>query len=567
MKYKLIGTNDYRNPLKTLLQNRNVDDVNGYINMSEEVVIPYQNLANLDKAVETYKNHVEQNHNICVVVDPDVDGYTSAAMIYKYTKNLNPDCKLTYLIHDGKGHGLTSEIDIPNDTNLLIIPDAGTNDTEQCKAISQRGIDIIILDHHEAEVDNPYAVIVNNQCSPDYNNKQLSGAGIVYKFLQAVDEEMWNEDADNYIDLVALAQIGDNMDMRSCETRYLTNKGLEMIVNQCFEALVNAQSFYFPEGITVIGIQFYVTPLINALIRVGTQEEKDILFRAFIEDESETFAYKKRGQKEFTQETIYERAARICKNAKSKQTRILDKQLPEIINHIEENKQNNHEVIITNVTDYIEQTLTGVVAIKIAERYHKPCLLVRKSNDGTFKGSCRVSDTSPIDNFKNVLNGLGVAQAQGHPSACGVSLVGKEIPNAINILDEYIKINKLQDIGVKKIDFEIDYEDLESAYYNIVNLKPYYGYCIDECNVVVKNIPIGDIEIKGEAQNTWSVKVCDEAIELIKFRCPEHETMLQLKGNCTINIIGKMAYSYFKGIKTAQIIIDDYEVIVNGQRI
>ena len=80
--------------------------------------------------------------------------------------------------------------------------------------------------HHEKEENNPYALIVNNQMSNDYSNKNLCGAGVVYRFLQALDEENWNEFADDYLDLCALANISDVMDMRSFETRYLTDMGL-----------------------------------------------------------------------------------------------------------------------------------------------------------------------------------------------------------------------------------------------------------------------------------------------------------------------------------------------------
>ena len=219
--------------------------------------------------------HLALNSKIFIQIDSDADGYTSAAMVYSYTKNLNPECKLTYLIHTGKQHGLTEDIVVPEDTQLLIIPDAGTNDTEQCEALKEKGIDIIILDHHDREIDNPYAIIVNNQCSDNYENKELCGAGVVYKFLQAVDEELWNEEADDYLDLVALANISDNMDVRSRETKYLISKGLDFINNAFFEKLIEVQSYSLPE-VDMIGVQFYVTPLINALVRMGSQEEKDI---------------------------------------------------------------------------------------------------------------------------------------------------------------------------------------------------------------------------------------------------------------------------------------------------
>lgn len=563
MEYKLIGTNDYDNPLQTFLSNRGVEDINGYINMREDVVIPYQNLTNIDKAVDLYRKHIENNSNITIVVDVDVDGYTSAAMVYSYTKNLNPECKLTYLIHTGKQHGLTEDIVIPEDTQFLIIPDAGTNDTEQCKALKEKGVDIIVLDHHDREINNPYAIIVNNQCSDNYENKELCGAGIVYKFLQAVDEELWNEDADNYLDLVALANISDNMDVRSCETKYLISKGLDFINNAFFEKLIEVQSYSLPE-VDMIGVQFYVTPLINALVRMGSQEEKDIMFRAFIGDESETFEYKKRGEKEFTQENIYEHAARLCTNAKKRQKTLVDKQLPKIIEHIESKKQDKHEVIITNVTDYVENTMTGVLAIKVAEYFHKPTILLRDRGNDVYGGSVRVPDTSPIENFKNMLNTMTFFSAQGHPSACGTTIFKHNIKESIETLDDYIEEMNLTGIADKSVDFEIEYDNLDMALFtSIASLKSYYATGLKECNIVVNNIPINadDIVIKGKDSNTWSVMICDETIELIKFRCPENDELLNGLGMYKINIIGKFGYSFFKGIKTAQIIVEDYEVV------
>lgn len=563
MKYKITGNGDYSNPLKTFLENRGVKDVDGYINANENILIPYQNLDNIERAAQVYLNAVENKRTIGILTDSDCDGFCSASAIYNYTKSCYPDVNIKYYLHTGKQHGLTDDIEIDDDIDLLIIPDASTNDTEQCKSLKDKGIDIIILDHHEREIDNPYAIVVNNQCSSNYSNKNLCGTGVVYKFLQVVDELGWNEDADNYLDLVALANIADNMDMRSPETKYLVLKGLEFITNSFFEKLIEAQSYYFPDGITIIGIMFYIVPYINSLIRLGSQEEKNILFRAFIGDESETFEYKKRGEKEPTQENVYERAVRFCKNAKSKQGRIVDKQLPLIINHIKNKGQDKHEVIVTNVTDYLESTMTGVMAIKVANEFHKPTILLRNRGNDVYGGSVRVPDSSPIENFKDMLNSMTFFSAQGHPSACGVTIFKHNIKESIETLDDYIRELNLVGIADTPIDFEINYEDLDiSVFRNIAELKPYYATGLKECNVLIKNIPINaeDVIIQGKNQDTWSTMICDESIKLIKFKCPESDIILNAEGLYTINVIGKFGYSYFNNIKTAQIIIEDYEV-------
>lgn len=563
MKYQLIGTNDYNKPLETFLQNREVKNIEEYTHLDDTCLCSPYDLDNIERAVQVYLGAIENNKTIGIVIDPDCDGFCSAAMVYNYTKSYCPDINIKYYLHTGKQHGLTDDIEIDDDVELLILPDSGTNDVEQCKILQERGINIIVLDHHMQDVLNPYAIIVNNQCSDNYENKELCGAGIVYKFLQAVDEELWNEDADNYLDLVALANISDNMDVRSRETKYLISKGLDFINNAFFEKLIEVQSYSLPE-VDIIGIQFYVTPLINALVRMGSQEEKDIMFRAFIGDESETFEYKKRGEKEFTQENIYEHAVRLCTNAKRRQKTLVDKQLPKIIEHIETKEQDKHEVIITNVTDYVENTMTGVLAIKVAEYFHKPCLLLRERGESKFGGSVRVPDSSPIDKFKDLLNTVGYFKAQGHQGACGVEVHKTDVNTGLKLLDSYIRTNNLAGIADKPIDFEIEYDDLDmSLFTSIASLKSYYATGLKECNIVVNNIPINadDIVIKGKDSNTWSVMICDETVELIKFRCPENDELLNGLGTYKINIIGKFGYSFFKGIKTAQIIVEDYEVV------
>ena len=134
-------------------------------------------------------------------------------------------------MHEGKQHGLSPDIAIPAETNFVILADGGTNDTEQCKMLSEKGIDVLILDHHLQDKENPYAVIVNNQISKDYPNKELCGAGVVYKFCQYLDTYLEKDIADDFLDLAAIGMVSDMMDLRDFETHRLVEKGLNNIKN------------------------------------------------------------------------------------------------------------------------------------------------------------------------------------------------------------------------------------------------------------------------------------------------------------------------------------------------
>src|SRR5205085_11494007 len=115
---------------------------------------------------------------------------------------------------------------IPNDINLVIVPDAGSNQFKEHKQLKERNIDVIVLDHHECNEESGDAIVVNSQLSPDYPNKQFSGVGITYKFCKALDDKLGIKHADEYLDLVAIGNVADSQDMRSLETRYFVLKGL-----------------------------------------------------------------------------------------------------------------------------------------------------------------------------------------------------------------------------------------------------------------------------------------------------------------------------------------------------
>lgn len=205
-----------------------------------------------------------------------------------------------------------------NICDLIILPDSSSNDYEYHKILKERGYDILVLDHHDAEKYSEDAVVVNNQLSKKYSNKMASGVGIVFKFLQACDKRLGITFCPTYLDLVALGEISDMMQMQTPENRFICDYGLSHVNNEFFKTIVKKQCYslfgiyedawtdnYYSNGdLTQIKVAFYVTPLINALIRVGSQHEKEIMFESFIHGKN-MIDSTKRGAKG-TQETIAE---------------------------------------------------------------------------------------------------------------------------------------------------------------------------------------------------------------------------------------------------------------------
>lgn len=578
MQYRLYenANNDTSNVLKEVLKNRGIDDYCTYLDLDESVVIPYQKLDNIENAVDLFMNHFNNKNKIGVLVDEDPDGFCSASMMYLYIKRMDENYPVEYILHKrAKAHGLSDDVIIPNDIKLLIIPDAGTNDCKECKELSEKGVDILILDHHEKEEDNPYALIVNNQMSNSYPNKCLCGAGVVYRFLQALDDENWNEFADDYLDLCALANISDVMDMRSFETRYLTDLGLLNINNKCFKALIDAQNYSMNGKVNIHNIQWYITPILNGMIRIGSQEEKELLFRAFIEQD-EFFEYKKRATKdkpaETIQESIYDRAARLCKNAKSRQ----DKQKEKSVEQIAEIAQSipfDDKVVMIDTSDILDTGLTGVVAIKIAEMFNKPCILLNKFLDKktgkiTYGGSARNVNHSPIESFKDIVNSTNVFNfGKGHANAFGVNLDLDKKDEAINVMN-----NILRDVeydSTYRVDFILDIEDVDiKLITELARFEDIVCQGIEEPMLAVENISLTKdcFEIFGKNEDTISFMI--DEIKYIQFKCKEGNPLYDWIQNAwdendsvTFNIVGKPSINEYNGVRTPQIIIEDVVVI------
>ena len=416
MKYELIqgSLNDLRNPVETVLKNRGINDVNQYLNLDSSVVQDYNDLANMSDAVKCFLRHYENKNKILVMPDEDCDGYTSSAMLYLYIKALDPDYPVDYLMHQRpKMHGLKDEVDrVPDDVKLFIIADASTNDIDECNQLIEKGLDIIILDHHdenyqeESEEEEDYnncssnkSIIVNNQLSPNYKNKSLSGAGIVYRFLQALDEALWEDYADDFIDLCCLGNAADVMDMKSLETRYFVNQGLKGFNNKFLQALFKAQDFSMKGVLNIHNITWYMSPVINAVTRMGTMEDRELLFRAMIE-QYEEFDYKKRGG-EIVKENIYDRAARLSKNIKSRQ----DKQRDKVFDELKYQVDLNDKVVFLE-SQIAQSGLVGLSAMKLADTIKRPVIIVKefhKNGQILLSGSCRNYDNSPIPDLKDLI--------------------------------------------------------------------------------------------------------------------------------------------------------------------
>ena len=571
MKYKLIAKpNKNYSPMQQILVNRGIDvkDIEHYLKTSDADILNPDLLDNMEEGVKRLVSTIKNQEKIFLIVDCDADGFTASAALVNYIYKVFPSAMdlLSIQLHEGKEHGIEEkwlEEIVANEYKLVICPDASSNDYEQHKFLKDNGIDVLVLDHHDAEEVSENAIIINNQLS-DYPNKTLSGVGIVYKFCSKIDELMKIKEADTILDLVSLGMIADMMDMRNFETKHLIQKGLTRIENPFFKALVERQAYSIGETVTPIGVAFYIAPLINATIRVGTQNEKEVMFKAMLNHCAyDMIPSTKRGEKGKT-EAVVVQAVRNATNVRNRQKKARDNGFEYVEQIIAANNLDKNKIIVVQVSEDLDKNLTGLIANQLMAKYQKPVLLVRETDEGLLQGSARGYDKSELKDLKSFLLESGFMEyAEGHASAMGVGIY----KDKVNALVDY------SNTVLANYDFsacyDVDYEYMSNDFkaqdiIDIGSMKSLWGKGVDEAMVVIKGIKItsNNITLMSANKNPTIKITLQNGTSLIKFGASQSEfESLKSSGYTEIDVIGTCAINEWQGMITPQILIKDYEVI------
>lgn len=571
MKYKLIAKpNKNYSPMQQILVNRGIDvkDIEHYLKTSDADILNPDLLDNMEEGVKRLVSAIKNQEKMFLIVDCDADGFTASAALVNYIYKVFPSAMdlLSIQLHEGKEHGIEEkwlEEIVANEYKLVICPDASSNDYNQHKFLKDNGIDVLVLDHHDAEEVSENAIIINNQLS-DYPNKTLSGVGIVYKFCSKIDELMKIKEADTILDLVSLGMIADMMDMRNFETKHLIQKGLTRIENPFFKALVERQAYSIGETVTPIGVAFYIAPLINATIRVGTQNEKEVMFKAMLNHCAyDMIPSTKRGEKGKT-ETIVTQAVRNATNVRNRQKKARDNGFEYVEQIIAANNLDKNKIIVVQVSEDLDKNLTGLIANQLMAKYQKPVLLVRETDEGLLQGSARGYDKSELKDLKSFLLESGFMEyAEGHAAAMGVGIY----KDKVNALVDY------SNTVLANYDFsacyDVDYEYMSNDFkaqdiIDIGSMKSLWGKGVDEAMVVIKGIKItsNNITLMSANKNPTIKIILQNGTSLIKFGASQSEfESLKSSGYTEINIIGTCAINEWQGMITPQILIKDYEVV------
>lgn len=486
----LLPYSEKDSTLEKLAKIRGIEDIDEFFNPTEKSLNDPYLIKNLDVIANRIIKAVYEKELIAISVDPDCDGICSGAILYNYLKHLTDNLYLIYSQRN-TGHGVENQLRmIKEGTSLVVILDSSTNSVKACKSLKERGIDVVIVDHHAFEEENPYAIIANPQMD-DSPNKHLSGAGLTWKLITIIDDYSLTDQvqADDFIDLACVGMVGDVMRMDVLENRYIVKNGLENIKNKGLRAILQLTNKY-NKPLNTTSISFGVVPLLNG----ATRMDKIELAIELLTSEDEV------------------RCLEIAKGLEK-----LKKERKETENKLMEAYEKSidlNDKILFAIDSQASKNFNGLIAQKLAQKYKRPAIVLKRDQE-RLSGSFRSYGGFKLKDFLRTVGVFGM----GHQEAGGVEILYSrldKIKKAINEkLDPSVFESEIEyDLAFESVD-DITYEDVE----DIMKFDYITGNGFPKSKFVVKNVFVLERKVIGSNKDT--VKFSCDGIEMIKFLVDE----------------------------------------------
>ena len=529
-------------------------------------------LDNIEVAVQVAsQKFLEPNAHLFVQVDSDTDGFTSASIVIGYLKERYPDLQISYALHHGKEHGV--ELDkVPETATVVLIPDAGSNQYDEQEELIRQGRTVIILDHHEVtNFRETGAILVNNQTSPNFTNKSLSGAGVAYMFIKLMDETTFAGRAPihrNYMDLAAIGIIADAMNMTALGNNYIAYWGLQNIQNKFMYTLARKQErgIKNPNKLTKIDVAFYMAPVINGVIRSGSMEDKETVFKALITKDDPT-DYTRVWRGTTYHENLWEMAVRVALNAKGRQDAAKKKSFEWLCEKIRKNGWDQDNVIIATMDEKestkVSPNITGLIAMELVKEFNKPALVLRATEFNgmsVYGGSGRNGNFYGLSDLKSFMSNAGAYYAEGHANAFGCFLVPDQVQQIRNYANSHLDAATFNDTV-----YEVDYwfhtgESLDKEMlFELASYEDLWGNSIPQPKIAADvNYKMEDILIMGKNNDSLKIKI--DGVDFVAFKCADLIQQIKARPEGHATIVGRPQLNVWLGKASVQMVIDDIEI-------
>lgn len=539
------------------IRNISIDDIASYLNPTLKDNMPDPNiLMDMEKACERILVALKNNEKIAIFGDYDVDGSTSTSCLIKYFNLLGVE--VVYHIPDRftEGYGPNKEAFqkfIDQNINIIFTLDCGTLAYNEIKFAKDNNIDVIVIDHHQPEINLPeaYAMINPNRLDDTTNLGYLAAVGVTFMFIVGLNrklrESKWFDNIlkePNIISLLDMVSLGTICDVVPLVgiNRLLVQKGLEVFSkkpNIGLTALIDKANIN--NKISTYDLGFKLGPRINAGGRLGKSKHGTELLTC--EDEAKAA-------------DIATELDNFNKERQTIEAHILKTAIDSLTS-----EQIDKKIIFAYGQDWHEGVI-GIIASRIKQKFKKPCIVFSAKN-GIAKGSGRSIKGIDLGNLIIAATQKGiVTQGGGHAMAAGLTLDEDKILLLQDFIEDRLDSNSIAlDIDdTNHADSIINITAVNSELYDDINQLGPFGSNNEEPNFIIKSTKITFIKEFGDNHIRCGLSSdIDKNVEGITFRSkntPLGDAIMNNKGKL-VSLYGKIKVNEWGGRRIPQFHIED----------
>ncbi|MCI9516299.1 MAG: single-stranded-DNA-specific exonuclease RecJ [Lachnospiraceae bacterium] len=549
-----------------LIRNRDVvgdEAVREYLYGSRKDLYAPQLMKDCRKTAEILKEKIAEKKKIRVIGDYDIDGVNATCILYKGLIRCGAEADVEIPDRMKDGYGLNKNLiqyAYEEGIDTILTCDNGIAAVDEIAEAKRLGMTVLITDHHELQERIPAADAIVNPKQPEctYPYKSLCGAAVAYKLMICLYElcGIPVEETDAFIEFAAIATVGDVMDLTG-ENRILVKEGLKMInqtSNRGLKALIRANGLEDAQ-ISSYHIGFVLGPCINASGRLDTAKRALELLLA--EDDA-----------------VAEDLAHTLKELNDERKDMTQQGVAQAIELIEEGVLKEDKVLVVYLPD-CHESLAGIIAGRIRERYHKPVFVLTDAADG-LKGSGRSIETynmfAEMSKCAELFTKFG-----GHPMAAGLSLPRENMEAFHKKINENSVLTEDDFIPKVTIDVPMPISYITERLVEELGLLEPFGKGNTKPLFAEKSLNILSARILGKNRNVIKLQVLGAAGTVMeamyfgdverfqeylreKFGHTETEKLFQGRENAvTLSLAYYPGINEFRGNRTLQIVIQSYQ--------
>lgn len=540
--------------LAKIIVNRGIaeDSIGNYLAALKCKLNNAHDFKDIDKAAIFIKEYIEGGKKIRVVGDYDIDGICSTYVLISALRYLGADADYEIPDRIKDGYGINESIiekSHEDGCELIITCDNGIAAFGALELAAKLGVKVIVTDHHEVfREDNkdllPRAYMIVNPKQEDcsYPFKQVCGAFVAYRLIEVLYElfSIPKSEIEKFKEFIAIATVGDVMPLIS-ENRIIVKQGLERIKlseNIGLKSLMKVCGID-SKNINSYDIGFILGPCFNASGRL--ESAKLSLKLLLTNDEKEAVELA-----EYIKSLNDERKALTQKGV-------------EFAIELVESKYIDDDIIVAYIGDYHE-SLAGIIAGRLKERYKKPCFVITDTEEGLIKGSGR-----SIEAY-NMFEGIRAADSLltkygGHPMAAGLSLEKDKLSEFRKLLNSNSELKESDFVEKIWIDIALPFAYLSEDFVKELSLLEPFGQGNQKPNFAQKQVEIINLRVFGQNRNVVKLRCKDSfgtGIDALIFTDGD-EFIKELGDKRLFDIIYYPKINDFNNKITVQIVIRDWK--------